>query len=192
MTVKIAILRGHGPKENGWDPGRVGLRNFPEAEITLAASYELKKQLERILPGCEVLLIRAGGTESARSLTQGVDKATAWGAKIFLSLHCNGHGTASANGMEVFYYNRRGYASARLARLVNEALATLLFPLGIRNRGVKTAKFTEIYRPKAHACLIEFGFITNKKDFSIIADFKNMPKLCGAVAVAVRRFLFGG
>jgi N-acetylmuramoyl-L-alanine amidase len=112
---RIVIDPGHG----GFDPGAVNKRlGLREKEITLQVALKLKRYIEEN-SDIKVFLTRTGDyyvTLSDRTVT-----ANQYHADLFLSIHCNSHENASAQGFESFFCSKEpsDREAARVAALEN-------------------------------------------------------------------------
>jgi len=92
-------------------------------------------------------------------LTQQRDRARGHRPDFVISNHFNGHGNASARGVEVLYRNA---AMLPLARAVSAAIAR---ELGIPNRGaVRRTNLFFLNSFPSNGILIEWAFMTNAAD----------------------------
>ena len=155
---RICIDPGHGGK----DPGAVGPTSKKEKDIVLAVSLKLKKLLEE---KHKVLLTRS--EDIFIELYQRTIMANAFGADLFLSIHCNGAGNQSANGFEV--WTSKGQTKADGYASVLAAEWSKAFP-GVNIRGDwsdgdvdKEASFCVLRRTAMPAVLVELDFISNPK-----------------------------
>ena len=113
----IAIDAGHG----GEDPGARGSRGTFEKDVTLAIARQLKGLIDD-QPGMRAMLIRDG--DYFVPLGQRVNKARAFGADVFVSIHADAFDQPRARGSSVFALSERGATSAAarwLAKKENEA-----------------------------------------------------------------------
>ncbi|WP_158232443.1 N-acetylmuramoyl-L-alanine amidase [Sporosarcina sp. P13] len=153
---KIFIDPGHG----GHDPGAVGIRSR-EKDNVLKVALRLKTILEGY--GHEVRLSRS--TDEFISLGERARLANAWGGDYFFSLHDNS-ATASATGFETFVYN--GSISAATTKLQNAVHSSIANQIGIRDRGKKRANFAVLRLTHMPAVLVEYAFISNYNDETIL------------------------
>lgn len=155
---KIFIDPGHG----GHDPGAVGKRSR-EKDNVLKVALRLKTILEGY--GHEVRLSRS--TDVFIPLGERARLANAWGADYFFSLHDNS-ATASATGFETFVYN--GSVSTATTKLQNAVHSSIANQIGIRDRGKKRANFAVLRLTNMPAVLVEYAFISNYSDETILID----------------------
>ena len=156
---KIFIDPGHG----GHDPGAVGKRS-KEKDNVLKVALRLKTILEGY--GHEVRLSRS--TDVFISLGERARLANAWRADYFFSLHDNSATAASATGFETFIYN--GSVSAATTKLQNAVHSSIANQIGIRDRGRKRANFAVLKLTNMPAILVEYAFISNYNDETILID----------------------
>lgn len=104
---------------------------------------------------------RIGGNLSART---NADEGNAWGAELYVAIHSNAGG---GTGTEAWYYPGSDKGRA-LAMAVYDRVARLS---PMPDRGVKSdAKYVELNRPKAPACIIEVAFHDNAAEAAWIRD----------------------
>ena len=168
MATKIYIDQGHNPQSpnagaegNGLREQDLVFRIGVETKRLLDADPDFEAQLSR--PTAETQL----GSSNATSLKARVDDANAWGADLFLSLHCNASADTSASGSEALVFSRLG-VSYSIAEVL---LASLTEATGLRNRGVLVRPGLYVLRRTAMpAVLMELGFITNPSDAALLRD----------------------
>lgn len=156
---KIFIDPGHG----GNDPGAIGKRSR-EKDNVLKVALHLKAILEGY--GHEVRLSRS--TDVFIPLGERARLANAWGADYFFSLHDNSATATSATGFETFIYN--GSVSAATTKLQNAVHSSIANQIGIRDRGKKKANFAVLRLTHMPAVLVEYAFISNYSDETILID----------------------
>ena len=172
MATRIYIDQGHNPQSPNAGAEGNGLR---EQDLVFRIGVELKRLLDAN-PNFEARLSRPNadtqlGTSNASSLKARVDDANAWGADLFLSLHCNASADTSASGSEALVFSRFG-TSYRIAEVL---LTALTEATGLRNRGVLVRPGLYVLRRTVMpAVLLELGFITNPSDAALLRD---NPKL---------------
>lgn len=157
--MRIYIDAGHN--YSGYDTGATGC-GLREQDITFYIADKLNTLLQNA--GITVKMSRNNltdclGTSLNSSLIARSNEANAWGADLFISIHCNAGGY-NANGTETYCYSTGGEAY-ELAATVQEAVVGLC---QTQNRGVKTANFAVLKNTKMPAVLVETAFITNQYD----------------------------
>ena len=168
MAIKIYIDQGHNPQSPNAGAEGNGLR---EQDIVFRIGVETKRLLDNN-PDFEARLSRPTpetqlGTSNASSLRARVDDANAFGADLFLSLHCNASVDTSASGSEALVFSRSG-VSYEIATVILQALTEAT---GLRNRGVLIRPGLYVLRRTAMpAVLLELGFITNAADAALLRD----------------------
>ena len=155
----IVIDPGHG----GPDPGAIGITGYYEKTVNLAVSLQLAPMLARA--GARVILTR--NADYGPSLWERVNIAnTAW-ADVFVSIHSNAHLQSWANGTETYYYaySANSGGSGYLARQLQQQL---VWTLGLKDLGVKTAGFYVISNTRMPSALVELGFVSNYGDEAVL------------------------
>ena len=145
--MKIVINGGHCP---GVDCGAVG-RISKEAEITRDLMVSVTRYLR--VAGYEVLDVQSN------DLNDVVERSNAFGANLFVSIHCNGAVNRGARGTEVYYQSESGaIAAACIQKQIVESIETL-------DRGIKVSPdFFVLKYTNCVAVLVETAFITNEED----------------------------
>ena len=198
--VQTVILdAGHGGQDGG---GRT-TTGF-EKDYTLDVIKDLKKSLEA--KGLKVVLTRSDDVYLA--LEQRAEIANTVPDAVFVSVHFNSSGDASANGIEVFAMTPQGAASTADTTVALDqfkqmpgndfdsaslALATcihhaLLGNVTEEDRGVKRARFAVLRLTHAPAVLVEGGFMTNGLESKEINDPAWRQQLAEAIVAGVRSY----
>ncbi len=103
---RVAIDPGHG----GEDPGAVGAAGLREKDVVLDIAHRAAALVARDL-GASAILTRDGDVRVP--LEQRVAKANAFGADLFVSIHCNAARRQSAEGFMSFVLDGRSDEAAR-------------------------------------------------------------------------------
>ena len=168
MAIRIYIDQGHNPVSPNAGAEGNGLREqdlvfrigVALAEL-LDADPDFEARLSRPTPETQL------GTSNASSLRVRVEAANAFGADLFLSLHCNASVDPSASGSEALVFSRTG-VSYEIAEVL---LSSLTEATGHRNRGVLIRPGLYVLKRTAMpAVLLELGFITNPADALLLRD----------------------
>ena len=133
-----------------------------EKDDTLEIALKIKSELEK--QGINVIMTR--DEDEFVTLQDRCKKANWIMADLFVSIHRNS--AESGDGVEVWISNEKEEKSSKLASSILEKIDQV----GIQtNRGVKTgtsengeADYFVNKNTKMPSCLIELGFISNKKD----------------------------
>lgn len=179
----VCLDPGHGPSTvNGSPDG-----SYKEKEFAWDMYTRIKPLLEK--QGITVVGTR---TEDAMpSLTARARTANSAGADCFVSLHSN----AAGNGG---WYDARGlmiYTSAGPMTAARNVLAADLINafhaagVIVRSSPILHELYTVLVKTNAPACLIEYGFHTNREDVALLKDSVYRDKLARATAQGVCKFL---
>lgn len=174
--AKIFIDPGHGAH----DPGAVGKRS-KEKDNVLKVGLLLKKLLESA--GHTVKMSRS--TDVFIQLSTRAQMANNWGADYFVSLH-NNAATASATGFETFIHTHTQTKTAGFQTAIHNAIAS---SIGIRDRGKKRANYAVLRLTKMPAVLVEYAFISNSSDESILIN--EVEKLAQLTAKGITSYAGG-
>lgn len=177
MATKVYVDAGHG----GTDPGAIGINGVKESTITLAVAKYLQTELKR--QGITVKMSREKDT--AKALATRCNEANKFGANIVVSIHCNAHPKADANGTETFIYKKGGNAE----KIANKVQPNLVSTLGTTNRDVKEGNLAMVRDTKAPAILCELAFITNKNDCAKLTQATHQKKCAVAICKGICSYL---
>lgn len=146
--MKIAIRGGH----NYQAQGAVGIVNeVAEDRKFLASAIKYLK-----IDGHEVLDVTPSNCDQYKDLAFGVDKANAWGADVFISIHLNKayNSYGGKIGTETCIMATGGNAEVFAKRIVDKMAS-----LGFINRGVKVRpELYELRKTNMSAVIVETFF----------------------------------
>lgn len=173
----VCLDPGHGPgTANGSPDG-----SYKEQEFAWDMGQRVKALLEE--QGVGVVLTRAA--DSKPSLTERAQVSNAAGADCLVSLHSNaegGNGWGSARGLMA--YTSAGPTNAPRNILARDIIDQM-GEAGVLVRSTPVAyniDLTVLVKTDAPACLIEYGFHTNKEDTALLKDNAYRDKLAEATA----------
>ena len=186
-ALRIALDAGHG----GWDLGTAGKSGVLEKDLVLDIVARLGQLVESRL-GANVIYTRQ--SDDYVSLEKRAEIANLAHADLFLSVHANHSGSASARGSETYYTNtyssvkardprdgdpslksinwtnvdirEKVHESHRFAVSVQRALYGTLAASnpGLPNRGVKQAEYVVLTGTSMPAVLAEVSFVSSPTD----------------------------
>lgn len=159
----IVIDPGHGGIDTGTSGG-----GYHESHINLAVVKYLKEALD-MQEEWKVYYTRLNNT--LPDLSTRVEFANALHADMLISVHCNHNPVSTVNGVEVLYSKVQGAEDAFNSRALAEICSSYVAettglkerPLVDRSKNLHIIKYCTM--PMA---LIEFGYMSNKKDLSLI------------------------
>ena len=158
---KIFIDCGHNPSRP--DTGAEG-NGLKEQDVTYNVGTVLAKKLKAV--GFDVKLSRETPTEVlgkgtlASSLAARVDKANAWKADLFISLHTDSSIVPDAKGAHIRMFNTKS-VYYKLAKNIIETMITDLDLNGRSDTIVEDKALYVLRKTEMPAMLIEMGFISN-------------------------------
>lgn len=163
----LVIDPGHG----GIDPGTSG-GGYTEASVNLAVVKYLKELLDE-QDDWKVYYTRLNNT--LPNLSTRVEFANALHADMLISVHCNHNPVSVVNGVEALYSKVQGpedaFNSKVLAKLcstyVTEKTGLKERPLVERSKDLHIIKYCNM-----PMTIVEFGYMSNRKDLSIITKEK--------------------
>lgn len=195
----VYIDPGHG----GTDSGAV-YSGLAEKSLNLSIALYLKNELDAT-GKYEVILSRS--TDKTVSLDARTQDANSKNADIFVSLHHNSMGGTSAGtarGIETFIYHRvaSGFGqetnrnnfntdiprikdSLRLADSVHPRVISVS---GLNDRGVKGNNFHVVRESNMPAILVEYGFMDNPVEFSIIKRLQYQQAVAKATKDGIQAY----
>ncbi len=156
---------------------------FYEYEFNNDVAVKLKARLEA--HGITVYLTNTTPNGADIALATRANTAnTKWSSlgkpsnAIFVSIHGNASTGAWANarGVEVYHANNASSKSKNLASLLTKQIYEDIKKVdsGFKQRGVKSANFTVIYKASMPSVLIEHGFYDNKEDLALMQNKRNV------------------
>lgn len=130
----------------------------------------VKGYLEAV--GYEVRLLQSDNLAGESPVYANVTaEANAWGADLFISIHCNAY-NGTARGVETLCYDPAG-ESGSLALCVQQQLVDTLrtFDVQIPDRGVKQRRDLAVLKyTDMPAVLVETAFIDNVQDATLLRE----------------------
>lgn len=173
----VCLDPGHGPGTvNGSPDG-----TYKEQEFAWDMGQRVKALLEE--QGVGVILTRAADTKP--SLTERAQVSNKTGADCLVSLHSNaegGSGWGSARGLMAYtsagpdYAPRNVLAGDIIDRMKEAGVLVRSTPLAYN------IDLTVLVKTDAPACLIEYGFHTNREDVELLKDSAYRDTLAEATA----------
>ncbi|MFN2490720.1 MAG: N-acetylmuramoyl-L-alanine amidase [Actinomycetota bacterium] len=171
----IVIDPGHG----GSDPGEVDPRGAHEADLCWDLATRLARQLSAA--GAHVRFTRSEA--EAPDDSERARRANDLNADLFLSLHLNVHGRASAQGASTYYWG-----GSKAGELLAESVQQRLVGLGLRDCRAHPRAYPLLKETRMPAVLVEPAFITNPEDRRRLDDPVFRSALVDALAAAVRHY----
>ena len=174
---KIVVEAGHG----GSDVGAIGIGGKYEKSFTLDTAHRIKEMLTAY--GATVIMpLREDTSMSLAGRTQFANRNN---ADLFISVHCNAFRNESIGGTTTYYY---GASSLPLAKSIQKQMIT---QLGLRDIGVRQARFFVLFHTEMPAVLIEPVFITNTAEYELLLKPENRDKIAIAVVKGVVAYYKG-
>jgi N-acetylmuramoyl-L-alanine amidase len=173
----IVIDPGHG----GIDPGAVGINGLQEIQVIFPISLRVTELLQQ--HGANVVLTRQDNR--TLDLEPRVQLAERVNADMFVSIHANAISMTrpDVNGVETYYY----YSSGReVAEFIQDSL---LQATGMRDRGVKSARFYVLVNTSMPSTLVEVGFVTGAEDAPLLSDPLFRELLAHAIARGILEYV---
>jgi N-acetylmuramoyl-L-alanine amidase len=180
QRVVVVIDPGHG----GRDPGAVGIGGLQEKQVIFPISLRVAELLEQ--QGVVVVMTRR--EDITLDLRARVDIANRAGGNIFVSIHANAISMSrpDVNGVETYFASESG---RRLAATIQ---SNMLAATGMRDRGVKQARFYVIRHTNMPAALVEVGFVTGAQDAPRLADPAWRETASQAIARGILQYIQQG
>ena len=172
----VMVDPGHGGK----DPGAIGIGGLQEKQVILPIAKQVAEILER--KGVKAIMTR----DSDYFVDLGPRVATAAGYKadVFVSIHANSMGLnrPDVNGLETYYF-----ASPKLAQTIHNSVLQNID--GIRDRGVRKARFYVLRKSSMPSVLVEVGYVTGREDVVRLRTAAYQKEMAEAIAEGVLRYL---
>lgn len=186
---KVVLDAGHG----GYDEGSSSKDGAKEKDITLnmtrmAGAYLIKEGYEVVYTRTsDKITWKENNVADLRARSDIANKAK---ADVFVSIHTNYSDADQSKvlGNEVWVRNSNE-KNIELAKAVNSKLTSLNYT---QNRGVKSdekAPLSILYHNKLPSVLIETGFLSNKKDTSVLVSKAGQEKIAIAIAQGIIEYL---
>ncbi len=154
---RVALDPGHG----GSDPGAIGAAGLREKDVTLDVAHRAAPVLAREL-GVSTLLTR--DKDDYVSLEERTQRANAFHADLFVSIHCNASESSSARGVQTYVLDAGSDdVAARVAARENATtlqagreVSKLLSQLRLADTSARSARLAELLQRAAVASLSKF------------------------------------
>jgi len=177
---KVFINPGHAPGGKP-DPGAVGPSGLRESDVAADVAAMVVEYLQAV--GYDAI------SYQSNSLQAICDRANAWNADLFVSIHCNSFTSPTATGMEI--WTSRGQTRAdSLATYIIAQMAGEFPTLPVRGDWSdgdvdKEAGLYVLDNTIAPAVLVELAFISNPREEAILASIEGKRMFAAAIARGV-------
>ena len=161
-VTRVAIDAGHG----GYDPGAKGPTGVQEKDITLAIAHKVAPILAK--QGLQVMLTR--DDDHFVDLEERTARANAFGADVFISIHCNAAERVAKRGVETYVLdtttsNLAGRVAARenaTSEAASNEVAQLLASMRIADQATRSTRLAELLQRSAVVSLgTQFSDVTD-------------------------------
>lgn len=152
-VARVVVDPGHG----GHDPGATGPSGLKEKDVTLAVAHKVAPMLSRL--GVEVALTR--DDDRHVTLEERTARANAFGADLFVSIHCNAAEKPSRRGVETYVLDTTtsdmaGRVAARengASQAASAEVAQLLASMRLADQASRSTRFAELLQRAGVASL---------------------------------------
>ncbi len=180
--ILIALDAGHGGEDEG---------TVRDGVLEKDVNYAIIKAVEQKLTtlGYQVLLIREG--DELMSIQQRARIANASGAHIYVSVHQNAceERESDVEGVEVWYNKSKGAdGSKRLAQLIQSDV--VLYTKAVERELVEDESLYVIRETSMPACLVETGFLSNKKERELLVTSEYQEKIAEGIVSGIDLYFF--
>ena len=177
---KIYLDAGHG----GADLGAVASGLY-EKDLVLAVQQYIISFLSTHYEGFSLCTTRT--TDVFLSLNERVNKANAWGADVYLSIHIN---LGGETGYEDFIYSKNiNNQTIVLRNDIHDHVKFVLTKYNHFNRGRKLANHSVLRRSYMPSVLTEIGFIDTEHDAKLLKNPQFLKDMGVAYAQGIAQFL---
>jgi N-acetylmuramoyl-L-alanine amidase len=143
-VARVVLDPGHG----GTDPGAIGPTGLKEKDVTLAIAHKVAPVLAR--SGVEITLTR--DDDRFVTLEERTARANAFGADLFVSIHCNAAENKGRKGVETYVLDTTASETAgRVAARENGAsagasneVAQLLASMRLADQATRSTRLAEL------------------------------------------------
>jgi N-acetylmuramoyl-L-alanine amidase len=151
---RVVVDPGHG----GTDPGASGPTGLKEKDVTLAIAHKVAPVLARL--GVEVTLTR--DDDRYVTLEERTARANAFGADVFVSIHCNAAENRVRRGVETYVLDTSqsemaGKVAARenaASSAASNEVAQLLASMRLADQSTRSTKLAELLQRAGVASLV--------------------------------------
>lgn len=173
----VVVDAGHGGKDHG-----ARANGLVEKTLALDIARRLKAELE---PDFRVIMTRTD--DRFLELDHRVALANRYPDAVLVSIHLN-HGRRWRSGPETYWWRVDSYSTAR--RMQRYLAAACPHEHG--NAGQVRRRLRLTRNPVIPCVLVECGFLTSRKDASLLASSTYRDRLAGAIARALREQRLAG
>ncbi len=176
----VVIDPGHG----GRDPGAVGIGGLQEKQVI----FPISQRVAQLLEAQGIVVVMTRREDVAVDLQTRADIANRAQGNVFVSIHANAISMSrpDVNGIETYYASESG------RRLAATLQASMLAATGMRDRGVKQARFLVLRQTNMPAALVEVGFVTGAQDAPRLADPAWRETMAQAIARGILQYIQQG
>jgi N-acetylmuramoyl-L-alanine amidase len=174
FAARIVVDAGHGGKDNG--ANRSGVN---EKDLNLSLALMLRDALTE--KGFKVYMTRS--TDVFLPLPQITAITNQIQPDLFISIHHNASVNPALAGIETYYFTPQ---SVPLARRVH---AREINSVGVRDGGVKHARFYVIHHTAVPAILCEVGYVSNPSELTDLQSTDRKLKTARSIADGVVDYL---
>lgn len=179
----IVVDAGHG----GTDRGTRSKSPFcEEKRLCLQTAKLVKKYLDQL--GYHVVMTR--NTDAFIPLSRRVEIASQARSSVFVSIHYNAAKNATANGMEIFFYDTKEDRSRSVAskRLAEAILPGLIRRTNANSRGVKKGNYYVLRESSIPAIIIEGGFMSNPEECALLRTITYQDRIARGIADGIDQY----
>ncbi|MBM7703411.1 N-acetylmuramoyl-L-alanine amidase family protein [Metabacillus iocasae] len=176
---RIYLDAGHG----GNDSGAVG-NGLAEKDLTLKIQQYVIAYLNEVYS--EFIINTTRTTDTFLSLSERANRANAWNADVFLSMHVNAGG---GTGYEDYIFSNASATTVNLQNVLHNQVTTVLTTYNHVNRGQKRANFAVLRQTSMPAILTEIAFIDTVKDSNLLKNELFLKEMGEAYARGVAQFV---
>lgn len=152
-VARVVLDPGHG----GHDPGAIGPTGLQEKDVTLAIAHKVAPVLAK--QGLSVMLTR--DDDRFVTLEERTARANAFGADLFVSVHCNAAEVRTKKGIETYVLdtaasevaNRIAARENATSRAATAELGSILQNMRLADQSTRSRRFANLLQRSALASL---------------------------------------
>ncbi|PSN15192.1 N-acetylmuramoyl-L-alanine amidase, partial [filamentous cyanobacterium CCT1] len=150
--------------------------------------FPISQRVAALLEAQGIVVVMTRQEDTTLDLQTRADIANRAQANLFVSIHANAISLSrpDVNGIETYHASESG------RRLAAALQASMLAATGMRDRGVKQARFYVLRATTMPSALVEVGFVTGAQDAPRLADPAWRETMAQAIANGILQYIQQG
>ncbi|MFI0434130.1 MAG: N-acetylmuramoyl-L-alanine amidase [Parachlamydiaceae bacterium] len=188
--ITIMVDPGHGGHDIGTQS--ISKPRYQEKSLNLVTAKFVRDFLEHL--GYQVIMTRE--EDKFVSLDKRAKMANELKPTVYVSIHYNSAPIATAQGIEVFFYQSKDEKNkkekervVKSRRLAHSVLKNIVCETQAKSRGVKHGNYLVIRETAVPAILVEGGFVTNESEMQNLKDPVYLKRLAWGIVCGIEEYL---